>query len=201
MAGKIQLGGKLNAVLEMNDDLREYLKPADRKRLYNLLGRRVGNSWRWDFLDRRLTKRVLAPPFNYRLDTSSPMVATGHMARYAIWRGKINVNTSNVRASVRTVGGTNKGSEGPDRIRIDVPLPYGHGVPKEIAKVFRIGALPDELQVVADRFAAMLVKEREQLVMTTNRRGRKQINFSAAQRRRMQRSWKRAKVRPAKGGG
>lgn len=169
----IKLGGKLNAVLEVNQELFNFMSAGQRKRLFKHMGNRVGNEWRFKYLSRRLTKRVLGAPWNYSLDRRTPMVQSGFMAQKAIWKGKIRTNTSQVSKS------------GSNKILIMVGTPFGHKVPREIVAVFRVPIPDDEENFVADRFAHLVIDAMTKTTTTKSKRGKPAIQFSAAQRRAM----------------
>lgn len=177
---KIPLGGKLNAVLEVNQELFVLMTAGQRKRLFKHLGNRVGNEWRFKYLKRRLTKRVLSAPWNYKLDTHSPMIGhgrsghkAGFMANTAIWKGKVRTNTAQVSKS------------GSNKILIQIGTPYGHPVPREIVKVFKTPLPDDEENFVADRFGVLVVEAMTKTTTVKSKRGKPSIQFSAAQRRAM----------------
>lgn len=165
--------GPIRMRLEANREWLELFSARERNALLRGVFTRVGNEWRHKFLRRRLEARtVLKAPFSYTLDTTSPMIESGYMARAAIWKGKI-------RATAK------RNKQGTQQVSTQIALPFGHPVRPEIAAVFRI--IPnDEVRWFADRVAKLLAEERAKSVDATARRknARPRLRLSNRQRRR-----------------
>lgn len=165
--------GSFRVVYEANKEWLELFSKRERNAMLRGTAKRLGNEWRFKFLKRRLERSsVLKPPFNYDLDTRSPMYHSGNMAKAAIWKGKI-------KATAKT------SKSGDQQIKVDIPLPYGHPVRPEIAVVFRI-IPPDEVQWFADRFSDLLVNERKRADNATKARknAKPRLRLSSTQRKR-----------------
>lgn len=144
------LNGPIRAVLEMEEEKLNQFRPRERNALLARCLERAMKLWRGLFVKVRFSKSVLGDPFDYKLDSKTPLMDSGTMAR-VIYGGQV---------IARSPGGNVKGT---------VTLPLGHPVRKEIARVLKVVPAP-EVQFVADRFAEFVATGLKESDVIPNRR-------------------------------
>src|SRR6056297_914676 len=132
--------GSLKSAIAEKRDYLALFDPPQRNKFLRLVMFDALDQWRAKYLRRRIEKNsVTRSPFNYKLDTKSPMVHRDKLIEM-IGKGRISVTKP-------------RGEKGFLPFRAKVALPFGHAVRPEIAKVFRIGGsgmLANEVQAVAN---------------------------------------------------
>ena len=123
--------------------------PPQRMKFFRLVMIDALDWWRFTYLARRIeAQTVRKAPFNYRLGVDPPMYWTGKLLS-VITKGRIRVSKP-------------RGNDGFLPFVAKLSLPFGHPVPPQLSKVFRVGSggmLPDEVRAFANRLQRNITDE------------------------------------------
>lgn len=146
--------GTLRSYLSVNNDWLRLMRASERNALIRTAALRAVMDWRYVKLKDRFTTVVIRPPYNYKVDVLTPLLAHGKMRHLAI-------NGSKPYATAKT----NKA--GTQQVRVVLRMDYGHEVSKAIGEVMKV-IPPQDTQFVADRFGLYIDQERPRPINPPN---------------------------------